>query len=183
MLFCRSRNPDGVNANDDRLRLVKYTAYAVGVPCLVTAVTAVVEFLPESYEGVRPNFGTRACYFDTKLANFVFFHLLMIIMQVSNAIFFILTIKALYTTWRKARKLQQRSKRSQKSTEQVKVILKLFVVMGVTWLSELIYFMVGWIFGRDIVWKFFIINDFINFSQGNQIASFSKSLIHLIALW
>ena len=50
--------------------------------------------------------------------------------------------------------------------EQVKVILKLFVVMGVTWLSELCYFVVGWAVGREIVWKYFAINDFINFSQG-----------------
>ena len=51
--------------------------------------------------------------------------------------------------------------------EQVKVILKLFVVMGVTWLSELCYFVVGWAVGREVVWKYFAINDFINFSQGN----------------
>ena len=51
--------------------------------------------------------------------------------------------------------------------EQVKVILKLFVVMGVTWLSELCYFIVGWAVGKEIVWKYFAINDFINFSQGN----------------
>ena len=53
--------------------------------------------------------------------------------------------------------------------EQVKVILKLFVVMGVTWLSELCYFVVGWAVGREIVWKYFAINDFINFSQGSFI--------------
>ena len=50
--------------------------------------------------------------------------------------------------------------------EQVKVILKLFVVMGVTWLSDLCYFVVGWAVGREQVWKYFAINDFINFSQG-----------------
>ncbi len=38
--------------------------------------------------------------------------------------------------------------------------------MGVTWMSELIYFLVGWIFGKQVVWKYFIVNDFINFSQG-----------------
>ena len=60
---------------------------------------------------------------------------------------------------------RQKSK-SAKSLEQVKVILKLFVVMGVTWLSELCYFIVGWVVGKEIVWKYFAINDFINFSQG-----------------
>ena len=53
------------------------------------------------------------------------------------------------------------------TVEQVKVILKLFVVMGVTWLSDLCYFIVGWAVGREVVWKYFAINDFINFSQGN----------------
>ena len=64
---------------------------------------------------------------------------------------------------------RQKSKSSaSKSVEQVKVILKLFVVMGVTWLSELCYFIVGWAVGREVVWKYFAINDFINFSQGND---------------
>ena len=63
---------------------------------------------------------------------------------------------------------RQKSK-SAKSLEQVKVILKLFVVMGVTWLSELCYFIVGWVVGKEIVWKYFAINDFINFSQGEYL--------------
>ncbi len=71
-----------MSSNDDRIRLIKYASYAIGVPALVTSITAVFEFLPESYDGLRPGFGMRACFFDSTLSNFVFFHLLMIIMQV-----------------------------------------------------------------------------------------------------
>ena len=75
---------------------------------------------------------------------------------------------------------RQKSK-SAKSLEQVKVILKLFVVMGVTWLSELCYFIVGWVVGKEIVWKYFAINDFINFSQGEylKLGKFTIKSIHL----
>ena len=49
--------------------------------------------------------------------------------------------------------------------EQIRVILKLFVVMGVTWLSEFLCFMFGWIFGQDVVWKYFVVNDILNLCQ------------------
>ena len=32
---------------DDRCRLIRYTLYAIGVPAIVTGITAIVEFLPE----------------------------------------------------------------------------------------------------------------------------------------
>ena len=44
------------------------------------------------YDGLRPDFGNEACFFDkdNSLANFVFFHALLIVIQVS--IIIIITI-------------------------------------------------------------------------------------------
>ena len=38
------------------------------------------------YDGLRPDFGNQACFFDkdNSLANFVFFHALLIVIQVSS---------------------------------------------------------------------------------------------------
>ena len=38
--------------------------------------------------------------------------------------------------------------------------------MGVTWLSEFVNFVSGWIFGEDNIWKYVFFNDIINLSQG-----------------
>lgn len=64
------------------------------MPSLVTAVTAVVEFLPDEFESlIRPGFGTRNCFFDSRLSSFIFFHLHLLIMQLANVVFFVLTIR------------------------------------------------------------------------------------------
>ena len=54
-------------------------------------------------------------------------------------------------------------------TDDKKVIVKLFIVMGVTWLSEFLCFLFGWIFGQDVVWKYFALNDVINLSQVSSV--------------
>ena len=92
------------------------------------------------YDGLRPDFGNEACFFDkdNSLANFVFFHALLIVIQVkfvdkiavyffkstplnryqklevhllqiTNVIFFVLTISALHSTWRKARTIRKQA--------------------------------------------------------------------------
>jgi hypothetical protein len=68
----------------DRRRLLRYTAYATLLPAAITLLTLVVEYLPESYDGVRPGFGVRTCFFDTRLANFLFFHVYLLCMQVKH---------------------------------------------------------------------------------------------------
>ena len=64
--------------------MIKYSIYATVVPVLFTLLAITIEFLPPSYEGVRPGFGLRRCFFDTPLGSFVFFHLLLLIIQVQH---------------------------------------------------------------------------------------------------
>ena len=58
------------------------------------------------------------------------------------------------------------SPRAQRNSNNFKVIFKIFVIMGVTWFSELFGFILSWICGRDKVWKYFVLNDIINLLQG-----------------
>ena len=99
--------------------------------------------------------------------------------QSANLVFFLLTSRKLYETWRltKLNNLDNNSNsapgheyrispRAQRNTNNFKVILKLFVIMGITWFSELFGFIMSWIYGRDQVWKYFVFNDIVNLSQG-----------------
>jgi hypothetical protein len=70
-------------AADDRRRLFRYSLYATGVPVIVAAVTLTVELLPPDYDVLRPGFGIRNCFFDTPLASFVYFHMLLLVIQVN----------------------------------------------------------------------------------------------------
>jgi len=94
--------------------------------------------------------------------------------------FFLLTSKQLYESWKFTRsQLKNETSsgntavstiricpRRQNANQNFKVILKLFVVMGITHFSELIGFTLSWIYGRDRVWRYFVFNDVINLLQG-----------------
>ena len=46
------------------------------------------------------------------------------------------------------------------------MLLKIFVVMGVTYFFEFIGFMLSWIYGKEHVWKYLVVNNIINALQG-----------------
>ena len=83
-----------------------------------------------------------------------------------------LTSRKLYETWRLTKANLDTanefrvSPRAQRNSNNFKVIFKIFVIMGVTWFSELFGFILSWIFGREQVWKYFVLNDIINLLQG-----------------
>ena len=95
----------------------------------------------------------------------------LIFFQTTNFVFFVLTTNKLYETWRLTKENLDSneyriSPRAQRNSNNFKVILKIFVIMGVTWFSELFGFILSWIYGRDAVWKYFVLNDVINLLQG-----------------
>ena len=142
-------------------RLWKYSAYAIGCPLLVTGVTLGVELTPSTLTNggslVRPDFGQTSCFFSTQLANFLYFHLLMLIVQLANLLFFLLTVRALYTSWKQSTNLRlnrQSSPKQEKNINRFWVILKLYVVMGGTWLFEVTGFLLSWRYGKNAVWRY-----------------------------
>ena len=83
--------------------------------------------------------------------------------------FFTLTTKKLFETWRltKLESSEYRvSPRTQRNSNNFKIIFKMFIIMGMTWFSELFGFALSWSIGRDKVWKYFVFNDMINLLQG-----------------
>ena len=145
-------------------RLWKYAVYAVGTPLAVTAFTMAVELMPSEMTGrlVRPDFGVSACFFDTRLANFLYFHMLVILVQLANLAFFMLTVRALRATWAQSAAASLQSK----NVNRFWVIAKLYVVMGGTWLFEVTGFLLAWKYGSDVMWKYQIASYTVNALQG-----------------
>ena len=74
--------------------------YATGVPLIVTSITLIVEYLPEDYGGIRPRFGVNTCFFESKLGNLLFFHILLMALEFSNAVLFIMVARKLHLNWK-----------------------------------------------------------------------------------
>ena len=73
------------NGGQDEIRkLLFYTMYACGAPMLIIILSVVVEYQPSTYSGPRPEFGVHRCFFGNDLGSFVFFHLPLLVIQVST---------------------------------------------------------------------------------------------------
>ena len=66
----------------------------------MTMITLIVELLPENYGGIRPGFGTTKCFFRDDLENLLFFHILLMAVEVTNAVLFIMVAVNLHKNWK-----------------------------------------------------------------------------------
>ena len=46
------------------------------------------------------------------------------------------------------------------------MLLKIFVVMGVTYFFEFVGFILSWLYGSEKVWKYLVFNNIVNALQG-----------------
>ena len=93
---------------------LKYFAYAQGTPFLIALITAIVDATGKgetNYETLihHPNMGVYVCFVGAPTIfkqvylgqpTFIYFHLFVLITQLSNGVFLGLTIKSLYAGWR-----------------------------------------------------------------------------------
>ena len=67
--------------------------------------TLVIEYLPEDYGGIRPKFGENTCFFETHIGNLLFFHILLMALEVANIILFVAVAANLHRNWKLSKKL------------------------------------------------------------------------------
>ena len=72
---------------DDIRKLLFYTMYASGAPMIIIILSVVVEYQPQTYAGPRPQFGVERCFFGSDVGSFIFFHLPLMIIQVSTSFY------------------------------------------------------------------------------------------------
>ena len=68
-------------------------------------ITLVVEHLPEDYDGIRPGFGTTKCFFQDNMENLIFFHILLMAVEFTNAVLFIMVAMKLHKNWKFSKKV------------------------------------------------------------------------------
>lgn len=152
----RDFRPSSLERNQELLRLRLYSAYAWGVPLLISVIAFTVDHLPET-QLLRPGFGERSCWFSGEhLSIFAYFFGPIGLLLCANIVLFISTTHQLTCgLWKR-----DDVKSTTEKTALGKVCLKLVVVMGVTWIADVISWVVG---GPHSAWFF---TDMINALQG-----------------
>ncbi|XP_044249734.1 probable G-protein coupled receptor Mth-like 1 [Drosophila takahashii] len=152
----RDFRPSSLERNQEALRRYLYSLYAWGGPLLITFVAACVDQLPETTL-LRPGFGQLYCWFDNRnLSIFAYFYGPIGLLLCANIALFVSTTHQLTCGLWKREDVKSSSEKSALG----RVCLKLVVVMGVTWIADILSWAVG---GPHGVWFF---TDLINALQG-----------------
>ncbi|KAH8420026.1 hypothetical protein KR009_005054, partial [Drosophila setifemur] len=152
----RDFRPSSLERNQETLRLFLYSLYAWGGPLLISFVAACIDQLPETTL-LQPGFGKPYCWFDNhSLAIFAYFYGPIGLLLCANIALFVSTTHQLTCgLWKR-----DDVKSSTEKSALGRVCLKLVVVMGVTWIADILSWLVG---GPHGAW---FVTDLINALQG-----------------
>ncbi|XP_043263170.1 G-protein coupled receptor Mth2 [Colletes gigas] len=166
--FGRLRGNVGRGRSHDK-KFLLYCLYSWGLALTITLFAILsdnVYFLPEY---LKPNFGSLNCWFSSK-GELIFFRGPVAIQLISNVVFFILTAdhcsKVKAEIRRVADPSDPRSKRFHADKTKLIMIVKLFVVMGIFWILEIVSSIMNTY--TDFSWRHeaFYPSDVINCLQG-----------------
>jgi len=119
----------------------RYYIFSFGGPAIISLVTGALQlaYTPEEAPFVHPDIGV-SCMIGQNLPRFLYFHLIILILLIINAVFYCLMVfKFTCGIWKSDffGKCQMRN---------FTVFVDLVFVMGTHWISESVTFFVGWLF-------------------------------------
>ena len=142
--ICRQKEPN----------LLRYLLIGWLLPLILTITILSIDILAAD-TSLAPQFGGRGCWIRRKLPLILFFFVPFFISVTSNIMFFLLTVRFLEIAFLESNVLRK----SKDPQHPWHVYLKLFAIMGLTWL---IGFVAIWV-NSEVVWFLFVI---LNASQG-----------------
>ncbi|XP_071552181.1 uncharacterized protein [Panulirus ornatus] len=154
----KSMRPVAETGELSRFRFKMYSVYSWGCPVVISLVAIIIQALPEHLDIIRPEFGSRKCWFDNNRSLWAYFYGFVLVLVVANIIFFCQVAYILIMAQNDP--IIQRTR--QQNRERMWLYVKLFLVMGLTWIAEVI----SWQEGTCEAW---IITDIINALQGFSI--------------
>ncbi|KZC09679.1 putative G-protein coupled receptor Mth-like 1 [Dufourea novaeangliae] len=154
----RDLRPASLEKGQETLRLRVYAGYAWGGPLLVAGVAALLDHLPSQpqYTFLRPRFGEKHCWFYGDVEILAYFYGPIGVLLAVNLLFFAATARELTCGLWKGEFVKSTTERAALG----RVCMKLVVVMGVTWVADVVSWVVG---GPQYIWYF---TDLINAFQG-----------------
>ncbi|XP_003486440.1 probable G-protein coupled receptor Mth-like 1 [Bombus impatiens] len=154
----RDLRPASLEKGQETLRLRVYACYAWGGPLLVAGLAALLDHLPPQpqYTFLRPRFGDKQCWFYGDMEILAYFFGPIGFLLAVNLLFFAATARELTCGLWKGEFVKSTTERAALG----RVCMKLVVVMGVTWVADVVSWAVG---GPQYIWYF---TDLINAFQG-----------------
>ncbi|XP_018358221.1 PREDICTED: G-protein coupled receptor Mth2-like [Trachymyrmex cornetzi] len=147
-------------------KLIIYSIYAWGVTIIINVICAIMDYIPLPENLVRPEMCEKRFWFGENEAKTLYFYVPIGVTIISNIYFFIrTTLTILYQKIQIANLLRDYEIiRHDENKQRFNMYLKLFVVMGITWVLEIM----SWVdFGADIVPQFiWYPADIVNALQG-----------------
>nr|AAK97897.1 G protein-coupled receptor protein [Drosophila yakuba] len=184
-LWHNFRGTRGINRFQEKKRFLFYSLYSWGIAVVFLAFTYIAQELTNLPAYLKPGIGDGVyCWLDmSNWAAMIYFYGPILVIVVANTIMFIMTAIKIHGVQREmARIIASENSTKNLRTEKDKfgLFLRLFLIMGITWLTELISYFVG----SDKGWsKLFYISDLANAMQGFLIFMLfvmKKKVKHLI---
>uniref|UniRef100_A0A8D8EYJ3 G-protein coupled receptor Mth2 n=2 Tax=Culex pipiens TaxID=7175 RepID=A0A8D8EYJ3_CULPI len=136
----------GVVKQGERRRFLYYSLYAWGCPLILLGLLALIDntsFVPEDF---RPQISAYHCYFGgehSRVKALIYLYSILLVLIPVNLLFFVITLSRIIGIQRATDAILQRGSRRHNSSEnryRIHLYLRLFVVMGVMWMFEVISF-------------------------------------------
>jgi len=128
-----------------------YALYSWGCPLIVTIVTIIMQNLDENYVEeinrnatyyIYPKLGETTCFFPTNESKLYYFHIINGPILVANLIFFVLFLRNMcFGVFGNGHNHQSITDQNKK---RMKAIIKMFFIMGITWIAEIVSFSIDW---------------------------------------
>ncbi|XP_017057708.1 probable G-protein coupled receptor Mth-like 10 isoform X5 [Drosophila ficusphila] len=184
-LWHNFRGTRGINRFQEKKRFLIYSLYSWGMAVVFLAFTVCAQEFFDWPKSLRPGIGDGTyCWLDMSTwSAMIYFYGPIMVIVVANTVMFIMTAIKIHGVQREmARIIASENSTKNLRTEKDKfgLFLRLFLIMGVTWSSELLSYFVG----ADKNWsKLFYISDLANAMQGFLIFMLfvmKKKVKHLI---
>lgn len=125
-----------------RKQIFYYSAYAWGMPAVMTALTVTLQYsdLPDK---LKSGIGVTHCWLKSNdWSAMMYFHGPCLILIVINIVIFSVTVKKIYSIRKEVDVLTQNGDGMRLQQNNAWIFFRLFIIMGISWLLEIIAYMV-----------------------------------------
>ncbi|BES95490.1 g-protein coupled receptor [Nesidiocoris tenuis] len=148
------------NSSTDR-KFLYFSLYSWGCPILVTVSTIILTHVKDVPYHYRPDIGVRNCILSAKPVRWIYLHGPIALLIVVNVTIFVLTAIKLLRHRSASLSLSRSRNTLGDHTRHFFLYLKLFIVMGISWSTEILSFM----FDKHFE-SFWFVTDLVNALQG-----------------
>ncbi|KAJ2953290.1 hypothetical protein O0L34_g874 [Tuta absoluta] len=121
------KHGDTLDKTSEGVQYVRYVIYTWGVPALLTLGMCVINFMPGDH--LKPGIGLNTCWFFDKAQQWEYMYSVMTVLIVVNMVIFATTTAQLCC---------DAQAHSEPLRQKLATCIKLFIVMGIPWVFEMI---------------------------------------------